>query len=64
MDASKSKVYTDVSYDPSLVSAVQHGTWMDEEGFKKTCIKEKRKRGSRLHAETGCRKVYAGEVSE
>ena len=23
----------------------QHGTWMDEEGFKKTCIKEKEKRG-------------------
>jgi len=21
------------------------GTWMDEEGFKKTCIKEKKKRG-------------------
>jgi len=47
---------------------------MDEE----SCIREKKKRGdihqpfygflrymgSRLHAETGCRKVYAGEVSE
>jgi len=42
---------------------------------KKTCIREKKKKGrhppaflrymgSRLHAETGCRKVYAGEVSE
>jgi len=48
---------------------------MDEEGFKKTCIKERTKRrgihqsfygtlGSRLHAETGHRKVYAGEVSD
>jgi len=45
---------------------------MDEEGFKKTCIKEKKKRGgihqrymsSRFHDETGCRKVYAGETSE
>jgi len=46
---------------------------MDEEGFKKPCIKEKQTRGgihflqymgSRLHAETGYRKVYAGEVSE
>jgi len=46
---------------------------MDEEGFKKTCIKDKKKRGDIhqplygtwvAHAETGCRKVYAGEVSE
>jgi len=28
-----------------MVKALQHGTWMDEEGFKKTCIKEKKKRG-------------------
>jgi len=89
----------DVSYDPSMVTALQHGTWMDDEGFKKTCIKEKKKRGgihqplygfehiersaklldyflrsnksninqyigSGLHAETGCRKVYAGKVFE
>jgi len=54
-----------------MVTALQHDTWMDEEGFKKTCIKEKEKRaaslqymGSGLHAETGCRKVYAGEVFE
>ena len=33
-------------YDPSMVTALQHGTWMDEEGFKKTCIREKKKRGS------------------
>jgi len=42
---SKQKRRVDVSYDPSMVTAVQHGTWMDEEGFKKTCIKEKKKRG-------------------
>jgi len=35
----------DVSYDPSMVTALQHGTWMDEEGLKKTCIREKEKRG-------------------
>ena len=28
-----------------MVTALQHGTWMDEEGFKKSCIKEKKKRG-------------------
>ena len=28
-----------------MVTALQHGTWMDEEGFKKTCIKEKKKKG-------------------
>jgi len=28
-----------------MVTALQHGTWMDAEGFKKTCIKEKKKRG-------------------
>jgi len=28
----------------STVTALQHGTWMDEEGFKKTCIREKKKR--------------------
>ena len=28
-----------------MVTALQHGTWMDEEDFKKTCIREKKKRG-------------------
>jgi len=28
-----------------MVTAVQHGTWIDEEGFKKICIREKKKRG-------------------
>ena len=71
----KQRRRVDVSYDPSMVTALQHGKWMDEEGFKKTCIRKKEKKGrhppaflrymgSRLHAETGCRKVYAGEVSE
>jgi len=42
---SKQRSRVDVSYDPSMVTTLQHGTWMDEEGFKKTCIKEKKKRG-------------------
>jgi len=42
---SKQRQRVDVSYDPSLVSALQKGTWMDEEGIKKTCIREKKKRG-------------------
>ena len=42
---SKQRRRVDVSYDPSMVTALQHGTWMDEEGFKKTCIKEKKKGG-------------------
>jgi len=42
---SKQRRRVDVSYDQSMVTALQHGTWMDEEGFKKTCIKEKKKRG-------------------
>jgi len=33
---SKQRRRMDVSYDPSMVTALQHGTWMDEEGFKKT----------------------------
>jgi len=83
---SKQKRRVDISYDPSMVTALQHGTWMDEERLysmvhgwmrrvSKRLIKEKEKKGrhppaflrymgSRLHAETGCRKVYAGEVSE
>jgi len=68
---SKQRRRVDVNYDPIMVTALQHGTWMDEDGFKKTCIKEKKKRrgihhlqymGSGLHAETGYGKVYAGEV--
>ena len=42
----KQRRRVDVSYDPSMVTALQHGTWMDEEVFKKTssCIKERDKR--------------------
>ena len=59
------------------MAALRHGTWIDEESFKKTCIKDKETRGgthlapaflqhmgSRLYAETGYRKVYAGDVFE
>jgi len=42
---SKQRRRVDVSYDPSMLTALQHGTWMGEEGFKKTCIKERKKRG-------------------
>ena len=42
---SKQRRRMDVSYDPSMVMALRHGAWMDEEGFKKTCIQEKKKRG-------------------
>jgi len=33
---SKQRQRIDVSYDPSMITALQHGTWMYEEGFKKT----------------------------
>jgi len=42
---SKQRRRVDVSYEPSMVTALQHGAWMDEEGFKMTCIMEKKKRG-------------------
>ena len=38
---SKQRRRVDVSYDPSMVTALQHGTWMDEESCKKNCIKKK-----------------------
>jgi len=28
-----------------MVMALQHGTWMDEDDFQKTCIKEGTKKG-------------------
>jgi len=46
---SKQRRRVDVSYDLSMVTALQHGTWMDEEGFKKTWINEKKKRGDVHH---------------
>ena len=36
-EISKQRQQVDVRYDPSMVTALQHGTRMDEEGFKKTC---------------------------
>ena len=42
---SKQKRRVDVSYDPSMATALRHGTWIDEERFKKTYIKEKKKMG-------------------
>jgi len=42
---SKQRRRVDVSYDPSMVMALQHGTWIDEEGLKNTRIKEKKERG-------------------
>jgi len=42
---SKQRRRVDISYDPGMVTALQLGTWMDEDCFKKTCIKEKKKRG-------------------
>ena len=42
---SKQRRRVDETYDPSMVTVLQHGTRMDEEGFQKTCIKEKKKRG-------------------
>jgi len=42
---SKQRRRVDVSYDPSMVTALQHVISMDEDGFKKTCTREKKKRG-------------------
>jgi len=42
---SKQRRRVDVSFDPSMVTALQHGTWIDKEGSKRTCIKEQKKRG-------------------
>jgi len=33
---SKQRRRVDVSYDSSMVTDLQHGTWIDEEGLKKT----------------------------
>jgi len=35
----------DISYDPSMVTALQHGTWMNEGAFKQTCMEQKQKKG-------------------
>ena len=41
----KQRRRVDVSYNPNMVRALRHGTWMDERRFKRTFIKEKEKRG-------------------
>ena len=41
---SKQKRRVDVSYDPSMATALRHSRWIDEERFKRTGIKEKEKR--------------------
>ena len=35
---SKQKRRVDVLYDPSMVAALRHGTWMDEKRLKRTWI--------------------------
>jgi len=40
---SKQRRRVDVSYDPSMVTALRHGTSMNEESFTKTCIKVEKK---------------------
>ena len=72
---SKQRQRVDVSCDRIMVTTLRHGTWMEKESFKKTCIKEKEKNGGihkpfygewsgGLYGETGRRKVYAGGVFE
>jgi len=48
---SKQRQQVHVSYDPRMVTAVQYGTWMDEESFTKTCMMEKGKRGGTHQAQ-------------
>jgi len=40
----KQRRRVDITYDPSMAMALRPGTWIDEERFKKTCIKENPKR--------------------
>ena len=42
---SKQRRQVDVRYDPSLITALRHGTWMIDERSKMTCIKEKERKG-------------------
>jgi len=44
-EISKRRRRVDKSYDQGMVTALPYATWIDEEIFKKTCIKEKKKRG-------------------
>jgi len=40
---SKQRQRVNVNYDPSMVTALQHGTWMDEEGSKRLVSGRKKK---------------------
>jgi len=72
---SKQRRQVDVRNDLSMVTALRHGTWMDEESFKKDLYqgdvgKSKhapaflRHMGNGLQAEIACRKFDAGKVFE
>ena len=41
---SKQRRRVDVSYDLSMVTALHHGIWMDEEGFKRLVSERRKKR--------------------
>jgi len=43
---SKQRQRVDVSYDMTMVTSLGEGTWMDDETFRNTCIREKEERGS------------------
>jgi len=69
---SKQRSWVDASYEPSIVTALRHDTWMQ---IQKDSYKGEGKQGrhppaflrhmgSWLHAETGCRKVCAWKVFE
>ena len=42
-NSSKQRRRDDVSYDPSMATALRQGKWTDDEIFEKTCIMEKEK---------------------
>ena len=42
---SKKRQRVDISYDPSMISALRHRIWMGEESSKTTCIRVKGKGG-------------------
>ena len=51
---SKQRRRVNVSYDPIMVTALQHGTWTDEEGFKKNLSR----RGKKGEASTSLSKLH------
>jgi len=55
----KKRRRVDVSYDPRMVTALRHGTWIDEEGFKKICVMEKEK----VEAFTSLSRVHGQQTS-